>query len=184
MIRRQSERLLVVAGAHDREHRPEDLVGVDRHVLGHVVEERRADEEAVRQIVVAIGLFVAAAVAAVDDEFCTLLDPLADVALDALECRCRDQRAVVGLGVEAVADAQCVDLVDQLGAQPFCCLLPDRDGDTDRHTALACTAVACADQRVCGLVEIGVGHDDHVVLGAAEALLSLIHISEPTRQVR
>ncbi len=34
-------------------------------------------------------------------------------------------------------------------------------------------AVAGADQRVDGLIQVGVGHHDHVVLGAAEALCAL-----------
>ena len=52
-------------------------------------------------------------------------------------------------------------------------LLADRDGDRDRHAALAGRAVAGAHQGVDGLVHVGVGHDDHVVLGAAERLDAL-----------
>ena len=35
---------------------------------------------------------------------------------------------------------------------------------------LAGRAVTGADQRVDRLIHVGIGHDDHVVLGAAEAL--------------
>ena len=49
----------------------------------------------------------------------------------------------------------------------------DGDGDRDRHAALAGRAVARADERVGGLVEIGVGHHDQVVLRAAERLHAL-----------
>ena len=49
----------------------------------------------------------------------------------------------------------------------------DRHRHRDRHAALARRAIAGADQRIDRLVEIGVGHDDHVVLGAAEALHAL-----------
>jgi hypothetical protein len=55
------ERRLVVGLADHGEHRAEDLVLVDPHVLGDVVEQAAADEEAV---LVALHLEVAA----VDDE--------------------------------------------------------------------------------------------------------------------
>ncbi len=48
---------------------------------------------------------------------------------------------------------------------------------TERPRKSPCSArrqsVARTHQRICGLVEIGIGHDDHVVLGAAEALGAL-----------
>ena len=49
----------------------------------------------------------------------------------------------------------------------------DGDGDGDGHAALAGGAVGGADEGVGGLVEVGVGHDDHVVLRAAEGLDAL-----------
>ena len=49
----------------------------------------------------------------------------------------------------------------------------DCDRDGDRHAALAGRAVAGADQRVGGLVEIRVGHHDEMVLRAAERLHAL-----------
>ena len=101
------------------------------------------------------------------------LDALADVVPHPVQRGLGDQRAVVGLGVEAVADAELVDALDEPGAQAVRGLLADRHRDADRHAALACAAVARADQRVDGLVEVGVGHHDHVVLGAAEALRAL-----------
>src|SRR4029079_1875784 len=41
------EALFIGFGAHHREHRTEDLFLVDAHVLGYVVEQRAAEEEAV-----------------------------------------------------------------------------------------------------------------------------------------
>ena len=87
--------------------------------------------------------------------------------------RLGDQRTVVGLGVQAVADPQVVDPFDQPGAQPICGLLADRHRHADGHAPLARAAVAGADERVDGLVQVGVGHHDHVVLRAAEALRTL-----------
>jgi hypothetical protein len=51
--------------------------------------------------------------------------------------------------------------------------LADQHCDADRHAALAGRAVRRADQRIDGLVEVGVGHHDHVVLRAAERLHAL-----------
>ena len=45
-------------------------------------------------------------------------------------------------------------------------------GDGDGHAALAGGAVGGTDEGVGGLVEVGVGHDDHVVFGSAEGLYS------------
>jgi hypothetical protein len=71
------------------------------------------------------------------------------------------------------ADLQAFDARDQLVHQPVGGVLADRNGNRDRHAALAGRAVAGADQRIDGLIHVGVGHDDHVVLGAAEALHAL-----------
>ena len=98
---------------------------------------------------------------------------LADVVAHPGQRGLGDQRTVVGLGVQAVSDAQVVDPLDQPGAQPIRGLIADRHRDADRHATFARAAVAGADQRVDGLVEVGVGHHDHVVLGAAEALRTL-----------
>src|SRR5579883_2074582 len=47
MIRRQRQRLLVIMRANDRQHRAEDLLLVDAHVLGDVIEQAAAEIEAV-----------------------------------------------------------------------------------------------------------------------------------------
>ena len=69
-----------------------------------------------------------------------------------------------------MSDSQVVDPLNEPGAQPICRLLTDWNRDTDRHAALAGAAVPGSDQRIDGLIEVGVGHDDHVVLCATEAL--------------
>ena len=74
-----AQRFFVVVGADDAQHRAEDLVGVDRHVGGDVVEQRRADEVAAFEVRVAELQFVAGAFAAVDDDFGAGLDALVDV---------------------------------------------------------------------------------------------------------
>jgi hypothetical protein len=52
-------------------------------------------------------------------------------------------------------------------------LLADRHRHGHRHAALAGRAVGGADQRFDRLVQVGVGHDDAVVLGAAHGLDAL-----------
>jgi len=48
--------------------------------------------------------------------------------------------------------------------------LPDRHGDGDRHAPFPGGTVGGPHQRGHGLVEVGVGHDHHVVLRPAEGL--------------
>ena len=52
--------------------------------------------------------------------------------------------------------------------------LADGDRHRDGHAALACRTIGCTHHRVGCLVHIGIGHDDHVVLGPAESLHALI----------
>jgi hypothetical protein len=46
----------------------------------------------------------------------------------------------------------------------------DRNRDRHRHAALAGRAVTRADERIDGLIHVGIGHDNHMVLGSAKAL--------------
>ena len=93
------ERLVVVLGAHHREHRPEDLLLVDAHLGLHFVEEAAAHVEAV---LVALHLEVAP----VDDELGALLHADIDVGAHLIEVRLGDERAEVGGGVGRGADLQ------------------------------------------------------------------------------
>ena len=71
------------------------------------------------------------------------------------------------------ADLQRLDLRDELLDQPVRGLLADRHRHRDRHAALAGRAVGRAHQRADRHVDVGVGHDDRVVLRAAERLHAL-----------
>ena len=167
VVHGEAQRLLVGLRAHGREDRAEDLLLVDRHVLGDVVEQARADEVAV---LVALHLEAAA----VDGERRALLHALVDEAEDPLPRLGGDHGAVVDVVAGGVgADLERLDLGDQLLDQRVGGLLADGHRHRDRHATLAGGAVARAHQRVGGLVEVRVGHDDHVVLGAAEALHAL-----------
>ncbi len=85
----------------------------------------------------------------------------------------RHQRAVIGLGIAGGPDLEVLHPRDQLLHQEIGGLGADRHRYRNRHAALAGGAVAGADQGVDRLVHVGVGHHDHVVLGAAEALHAL-----------
>src|SRR5690606_24335042 len=109
-------------------------------------------------------------VAAVDDQFGAFLDALADPAGDAVAVLGRDDRAVVGLIIGRDADPQGRDFSDQTLAQFIGGLLADRNDDRQSHAALARRAIGRARQVLDDLFQIGVGHDDAVVLGAAHGL--------------
>ena len=86
-------------------------------------------------------------------------------------CGLGDQRAHVGV-LGAVADFEGARALGDLGDQ----VVGDRaDGHArrDRHAALAGGAEAGVDHGVGGQVEVGVGQDHGVVLGAAEGLHAL-----------
>jgi hypothetical protein len=82
-------------------------------------------------------------------------------------------RTHLGRLVGRRADLERLDTGLELGNQRVGSLLAHGDGDRDRHAALARRTVACAHQRVGGLFHVGVGHDHHVVLGAAQRLHAL-----------
>ena len=92
-----------------------------------------------------------------------------------------DERPHLGLGIGAGADLQRAHPRHQLVHQPVADPA-DRDRDRHRHAALAGRAVGGAHQRVDRLVEIGVGHHDHVVLGAAQRLHALAVLPRRSRR--
>jgi len=108
----QPQGFFVVLGAGDAQHRAEDFVGVDRHVCGDVIKQGGADEVPALQAGVTECQFVAGLFPAVDDDLGAGSDAGIDVVPHALEGGAGDQRPVVGLGVEAVADAQIIDPLD------------------------------------------------------------------------
>ena len=68
---------------------------------------------------------------------------------------------------------QLLDRRDQLLAKRVGGVVADRHHDRQRHAALARRSEGRAGQVVDHLVEVGIGHDDAVVLGAAEGLHAL-----------
>jgi hypothetical protein len=73
----QRKRLVKGSNPYDREHRAEDLVGIDRHLRRHMIEECRTEEEP-------IGELGGHRLATVDHERRSCGHALVDVPLDAV----------------------------------------------------------------------------------------------------
>ena len=58
-------------------------------------------------------------------------------------------------------------------------LFTDGHSDRDRHAALAGRTKACTHQGIDSLIHVCIGHDDHVVLGAAERLDAFARLRAP-----
>ena len=147
----QVQALVVAVDADDGQHRAEDLLGVDAHVRGDVVEQGRAEPEAVRG---AVEVLLGVAGPAVDDQFGAGVHPGLHVAGDLVPVRPGDQRPHVAAAA-AVTGAQgghpLGDLADQLVGDRV-----HRDQRADRHAPLAGGAEAGVDRGVRGQVQVGV----------------------------
>ena len=92
---------------------------------------------------------------------------------DAVEGILANERSEIDAFVVTATDLELRDALLQLRDKSVRGLLADGNGNRDGHATLAGAAVARADQGVGNLVEVGVRHDDRVVLGATEALCAL-----------
>src|SRR5699024_7145140 len=134
-----------------------DLLLVDFHVGGDVVEQRRPDPVALRM---AFHLTVGA----VEHDVGTFIGSVGNDAAHALERLAVDQRAIGGIAVAGRAGANVLhgllDVVDPVAG------LAHQHGHRNGHAALPAGAAGRADQARDHVVLVGVGHHDHVVLGA------------------
>ena len=108
--------------------------------------------------------------ATVHDQVRALGHPEIDVASHPLEVGARDQRPHLGARFVARRDLQRLETLRDARHDRVGDGITDRHRHRDRHAAFAGGAVGRADQRVGHLIEVGVGHDDHVVLRAAQRL--------------
>jgi hypothetical protein len=81
-----------------------------------------------------------------------------------------DQRSIIRLRVVRRTNLQAFDARNQFLDKNVGSFFTDGDRDRDRHAALAAGAIPCADQSIDSLVDIGIRHDNHMVLRAAKAL--------------
>ena len=114
--------------------------------------------------------------ASVDDQFGAFVDAGLDPLFDPGAMLRADDRAVMRVIVGRDADAQRIDRGDQLFAQRIGGLVADRHDDRQRHAAFARAAEGGTRQIGDDLIEIGVGHDDAVVLRAAHRLDALARL--------
>ena len=162
-----SRAVLEVVDADDAEDGAEDLFAVDLHLGLDVVEEAGAEEEAF-----ALGQGVSRGRRRRAQRLRSCRGRCSLVTLS--QVRLGDERAEVCALASMPSPIwsfamRCSSLPRRVSA--VC--VADGDGDGDGHAALAGGAVGGADEGVGGLIEIGVGHDDHVVLRAAEGLHAL-----------
>ncbi|MCY1414922.1 hypothetical protein D9M71_303870 [compost metagenome] len=135
---------------------------VDAHLGRDVVEQSRADEEAVlgtRHL----------EVAAIDNQLRALGHAFIDEAFDFGLVLGGHQRPHVAVALQAVADFQLIDTRQQFGNQ-LVADIAHCHGNRDRHAALTGRAISRADQGIRCLVEVRIGHDDHVILRPAQGL--------------
>ena len=158
------DRLLVGVGAHDHQDGPEHLLAVHPQAAVHLVQDRRAQPEAVGVL-----LPRRAVAAPVEDHPCPRLLGVRDPLLDALERGARDDGPHLRLGIRSRPHD------DLLGAgldggDQF--LLDAADGDDHRqgHAALARRAEGPGADVLGGELDVRVRHDDRVVVGAAQGL--------------
>src|SRR5690554_1924098 len=150
---------------HASQYGAEDFFLVDAHLGRYLVEQRTANVEAL----VVARHFVAAPV---HQQFGALFHADGDVVLDAFQCFLGNDRAHFGIQMHAVLDLQRAGTLLQ-GGQYFLAYIAHQHGNRDGHAALAGRAVGGSGQCIHGAFDIGVRHDDHVVLGAAQRLYAL-----------
>ena len=85
----------------------------------------------------------------------------------------RDERAHFRFRIRARSDFEAANLRRQRGDQPVRGRFAHRDRDGNRHATFAGGTKSSAHESVDRLVHVGIGHDDHVVLGAAQRLATL-----------
>ena len=163
---RQARRLLKAAGTHHLQHGAENLLLIGPHARLDMVKQRRADEKALL-------MALQAEPASVDQQLCAFVDTHLDIGFDLRFVRGGDDRAVVRVLVGRHADAELLDFRPQPVEQRGCGLLTDRHHHRQGHAALPGRAEGRADQIGDGLVHVGVGQHDAVVLGPAHRLDAL-----------
>ena len=111
--------------------------------------------------------------AAIDNEIGSFVHAKIDVAANFLVVSLRDQGSHVVTVVDAGADFQVRDLLLQLLDNGIGCVITDADGYRNRHAAFATGTEGRTHQRADSIVDIGVRHDDRVILCPAQRLHSL-----------
>ena len=158
------QRFVEVGRADDRQHRAEDFFLPDAH--------RRARRDRRRSGRCRKPSRFELAAAVEGDRRAVLLGDV-EVAGDAVAVLGADHRAHVDVFVAVGrADAQLAGVVDQ-AFDDRVARLADRHGHAAGHAPLAGAAVGRRGERLHGLIHVGVGHDDEMVLRPAGRLHAL-----------
>ena len=152
--------LLVAIDANDAQDWPENLVLVDGHVWGDVVEEGDAGKEPVA---------FEGGGAAVNNQGCARGCSLVDIVVGAIERLAGDHRTHLRRRIGAVSNDQLVGAHFD-GFNQRICDIADGHHHRDRHTSFSGRTVGRAHGGVGGKVEICVGQDHHVVLRTTQRL--------------
>src|SRR6516164_1700331 len=144
-----------VRHAHAGEYRAKDLLAVDAHLRGHMVEQRRSEPEALLVTGDGEGRTAQRVAPAIHDQRGAACDAIVYVAADALDGRLADDRAHLGIALHPVADTQPPRALGEPRYQHLGSVA-DEHRYRDRHAALSRRAVSRADQRVRRLLEVGV----------------------------
>ena len=147
---------------HDDQDRAEDLFAVDAQVAIHIVDDGGGQPEAVR-----VFLTLGAVAAAIEDDVRTLRLGLVDPLRNALLGGTGDDRAHFGGRVGAGANDDLLGASLDRGHQ---LLLDDH---RQSHAALAGRAEGSGADVLRGKLDVRVGHDDRMVVRAAQSLDAL-----------
>src|SRR6266404_4849050 len=111
-------------------------------------------------------------VAAIENGFCAFADAVGNKRLDALLALFGDDRTHLDAGVQAIADANRSSSVCDGITESFL-RLANRDGDRNGEASLARASERAVADDLRRQLHVGIGENNHVILGAALALHAL-----------
>ena len=116
----QFKRLFVAADTYDRKHRPKNLVAINIHLWGNLVEYRGANKAA--------GLVPRHSnPTAIHNQFSPFFDTTIDIPFDSISRIRRNHRTHFDSFLIIGADLECLDARDQLLHHSICGVVPNRD---------------------------------------------------------
>ena len=150
---------------HHAQHRAENFFAIDAHVGGDMIEQTSTQKET-------IGMAFDRVAAAVDDQRCAFGDAGIDIACHFVAMRAGNQRA--HFRIEAAGtDLEGRDFRRKRLDQGIGSRVAHAHRHRDRHAAFAGRPVARAEQCRHHTADVGIGHDHHVILRAAQRLHAL-----------
>ena len=159
------QRRLEIRDPQHHEHGPEDLLVVDPHVGADVIEQAAAEIEPLRVI-------VDPHLASVDDEVRPLVNTALDIAAHPLQVFASYERPHLRAVARRRPYPQVAHHRRERRNEPVAGI-SDGDRGGYRHAAFTGGPESRSHQRLRRLLHVGVRHDRHVILGAAQRLHAL-----------